>query len=210
MAFVAGGSVLCRQNTSVAVQKRTSFVSGSFGAPKVSRAASVSTVSMKTDTPVVESEFAWVNMGAVAEFQPNSTYPRLVEGLDLVVICTPDGELYCTGNKGTPTSVPLDSGKVVSVKGEVEEIPCIQCPQYGTKYSLLDGNVVGPWIPSPPIVSNILRFLFPEPTGIPTYPGRIENGSYEVLVDVNARQKFESEYWFGLLDAKGKSTGEYY
>jgi len=166
---------------------------------------------MKTDAPLVESEFAWVTMGAVAEFQADNTYPRLVEGLDLVVVCTPDGELYCTGNKGTPTSVPLDSGKILNFAGEAGiEVPCIQCPQYGTKYSLLDGTVVGPWIPSPPLVSNILRFLFPEPSGIPTYPGRIENGSYEVLIDVNARQKFESEYWFGLLDAKGKSTGEYY
>ncbi|KAJ8903308.1 hypothetical protein NDN08_004417 [Rhodosorus marinus] len=210
MAFIAGGSVLLRPSASAAVQKRTSFTSGSFGVPKAVHAASVSTVSMKAEAPQIASEFAWVNMGAVAEFQPDNTYPRLVEGLDLVVVCTPDGDLYCTGNKGTPTSVPLDSGKLVNVEGEVGEIPCIQCPQYGTRYSLLDGNVVGPWIPSPPLVSNILRFLFPEPSGIPTYPGRIENGSYEVLIDVNTRERFESEYWFGLLDAKGKSTGEYY
>lgn len=49
----------------------------------------------------------------------------------------------------------------------------VSCPQYGTRWSLETGEVVGKWIPSPPIVSSILRRVFPTPTAIPTYPVRV-------------------------------------
>lgn len=49
----------------------------------------------------------------------------------------------------------------------------MQCPQYGTRWSLETGEVVGPWIPSPPIVASILRRVFPTPTPIPVYPVRV-------------------------------------
>lgn len=88
--------------------------------------------------------------------------------------------------------------------------PCIKCRQYGTLYNLETGDVEGKWIPGPPVVSNLLRLLFPEPVGIPQYSLRENDGMLEVLVDVNARENFESGYWFGLLDSKGKATGDYY
>lgn len=87
----------------------------------------------------------------------------------------------------------------------------VQCPQYGTRWSLETGEVVGAWIPSPPIVSSILRRVFSEPTAIPTFPVRVNNANYvEVLVDADAKADFEASYWTGLLDAQGKASGGYY
>jgi len=49
----------------------------------------------------------------------------------------------------------------------------VSCPQFGTRWSLETGEVVGQWMPSPPVVSSILRLLFRDPEGILTYPVRV-------------------------------------
>ena len=35
-------------------------------------------------------------------------------------------------------------------------------------------------------------------------------GSVAVLIDVNAKAKFEAGYWRGVLDSQGKVDGGYY
>ena len=42
------------------------------------------------------------------------------------------------------------------------------------------------------------------------YPLRNKNGKLEVEVDVNVKDRFESQYWRGVLDAQGKTDGKYY
>ena len=66
------------------------------------------------------------------------------------------------------------------------------------------------WIVSPPVISNILRFLFPEPAGVQSYNVRENNGMFQVCVNVNARAQYEQRYWKGILDATGKADGGYY
>lgn len=66
------------------------------------------------------------------------------------------------------------------------------------------------WVTSPPIVSNVIRFLFPEPIAVPTYAVREGNGFIQVCVNMNAKAQYEEKYWKGILDATGKSEGGYY
>ena len=72
------------------------------------------------------------------------------------------------------------------------------------------GKVKGKWIPSPPVISNVLRFLFPDSIPIPTYPVREKDGAIEVLINIRAREQFEKQYWKGILDARGKADSSYY
>lgn len=88
----------------------------------------------------------------------------------------------------------------------------MQCAQNGTLFRLSDGEVkdAESWLPGPPLIGNLLRVLFSEPQGVPTYTVR-ENGSkMQVLVNVNAKAQYEKQYWKGLLDATGKTDGGYY
>ena len=42
------------------------------------------------------------------------------------------------------------------------------------------------------------------------YKCRKQGGKVQALVNVNAKQQFESKYWRGILDAQGKVDGGYY
>lgn len=88
----------------------------------------------------------------------------------------------------------------------------MKCPQYGTLFDLSTGQVKDKesWVPSPFPVSNIIRALFPEPTGVPVYQVREDQGLMQVLVNINARAQYEEKYWQGILDATGKADGGYY
>lgn len=48
------------------------------------------------------------------------------------------------------------------------------------------------------------------PEKVSTFPVRSKGNNIEVFIDRNLKQRFESKYWAGLLDAKGKATGDYY
>ena len=70
--------------------------------------------------------------------------------------------------------------------------------------------MIGDWIPFPPVIKNVLNIVIGDPADIATYPIRVKSNTMEVLVDVNYAQAYEQKYWKGILDAKGKETGEYY
>lgn len=88
----------------------------------------------------------------------------------------------------------------------------IKCPQYGSLFDMKTGEVKdkASWVVSPPIISNAIRFLFPDPIGVPIYPVREENGVIQVCVNMNARGQYEQKYWKGILDASGKADGGYF
>lgn len=78
-------------------------------------------------------------------------------------------------------------------------------------FDLKTGDVKeGSWIRTPPLISNVLRSIFRDADGLPTYPVRESNGMIQVLVNENARAQYEQKYWKGILDASGKSDGGYY
>lgn len=77
-----------------------------------------------SSTPVPE-KLAWVNAAPIDELQPGFLYRRVVAGLDLVVACDFDGQVYALGNKGTPLGVPLSGGSLVESEVRYKKhIPC--------------------------------------------------------------------------------------
>ena len=113
--------------------------------------------------------------------------------------------------------------------GKVDEASqTLTDPQWGTKYSLVNGDVVGKWCPSPPIIGSLIGALFP-PQGVWVPEVRESNGYIEVKLDVDvspafaylraiylltnfvqAKAEFEKKFWKGILDAQGKADGGYY
>jgi hypothetical protein len=113
--------------------------------------------------------------------------------------------------------------------GKVDEAAqTLTDPQWGTKYSLVNGDVVGKWCPSPPIIGSLIGALFP-PQGVWVPEVRESNGYIEVKLDVDvspiivklsegpclietlqAKAEFEKKFWKGILDAQGKADGGYY
>ena len=117
--------------------------------------------------------------------------------------------------------------------GKVDEsAQTLTDPQWGTKYSLVNGDVVGKWCPSPPIIGSLIGALFP-PQGVWVPEVRESGGYIEVKLDVDvsfgsvlfsyglgrfslrtlsfqAKAEFEKKFWKGILDAQGKADGGYY
>ncbi|OSX70902.1 hypothetical protein BU14_0640s0008 [Porphyra umbilicalis] len=147
----------------------------------------------------------WAPVGSADGLVGGTTVPFEAVGLSLTLVPTDDGELFVVSGKCPPTGLPLEGADVDS------EAKTVSCPQFGTRWSLETGEVVGQWMPSPPVVSSVLRLLFREPEGILTYPVRLTADSkIEVLVDADAKADFEKRYWKGVLDASGKANGGYY
>jgi hypothetical protein len=90
-----------------------------------------------------------------------------------------------------------------------ENAQTLEDPQWGTKYSLVNGDVVGKWCPSPPILGSLIGTVFP-PRGVWVPSVREQGGFIEVLIDMDAKSEFEKNYWKGILDAQGKTDGGYY
>ncbi len=116
--------------------------------------------------------------------------------------------------------------------GKVDEAgQTLTDPQWGTKYSLVNGDVVGKWCPSPPLIGSLIGALFP-PQGVWVPEVRESGGYIEVKLDVDvsirrnyvqttvffnltdsllqAKVEFEKKFWKGILDAQGKADGGYY
>ena len=86
----------------------------------------------------------------------------------------------------------------------------IVCPLHKSAFSLETGDVVGDWCPFPPILGPLILGNLAPPERVATFPVRAKGQNIEVFVDRNLKERFESGYWTGLLDAKGKATGDYY
>ena len=72
------------------------------------------------------------------------------------------------------------------------------------------GEVVGDWCPFPPILGPLVLGALVPAEKVATFPVRAKGSNIEVFIDRNLKDRFESKYWSGLLDAQGKATGDYY
>jgi nitrite reductase/ring-hydroxylating ferredoxin subunit len=94
--------------------------------------------------------------------------------------------------------------------GRLGEGSTIVCPLHKSAFSLSTGDVVGDWCPFPPILGPIVLGGLAPPEKVSTFPVRAKGSNIEVFIDRNLKERFESKYWYGLLDARGKANGEYY
>jgi len=114
-----------------------------------------------------------------------------------------NGKVWAISAKNSATGTEMFGGDVD--EGDLT----LKDPQWGTRYSLVNGAVVGKWCPSPPILGGLIGSIFPQ-QGVWVPQVREQGGYIEVLVDVNAKAEFEKKYWKGILDAQGKADGGYY
>ena len=89
-----------------------------------------------------------------------------------------NGKVWAIGAKNSATGTEMFGGKVD------EAAQTLQDPQWGTKYSLVNGDVVGKWCPSPPIIGSLIGALFP-PQGVWVPEVRESGGYVEVKLDVD-------------------------
>lgn len=61
------------------------------------------------------------------------------------------------------------------------------------------------------LVSSPPQGKLKSPRALTVFPCRTAlSGEVQVLLDVNAKKRFDSNYWRGILDAQGKVDGGYY
>ena len=157
----------------------------------------------RDDFPV---DMKWIQIGTADDFPFGITSVESYKEESLAIVRDASGKLTAIVNKSPYLGVPLSYGSVKERNGQT----CIQCPQSKTLFSINTGKVVGEWIPFPPVINNVLRVLVGPANNIIKYPLRNKNGKLEVEVDVNVKDRFESQYWRGVLDAQGKTDGKYY
>jgi len=128
--------------------------------------------------------------------------PVEVDGLALLIAADLDGKIFAIANSCPHLGTPLENGRL-------GEGSTIVCPLHKSAFSLETGDVVGDWCPFPPILGPLILGNLAPPEKVSTFPVRAKGNNIEVFVDRNLKERFESKYWSGLLDAQGKATGEF-
>lgn len=144
---------------------------------------------------------AWVPLVEVADISPGELRGVNAAGQAVLVSCDYDGQVYACANVCPHLGTPLTDGSV--------DEGVLTCAQHKSSFDLSTGEVVGDWCPFPPLIGPLLGLL-KGPNPLPVYAVRENGGTIEALLNVDAKEDFETNYWQGLLDAKGKATGDYY
>mmetsp|Transcript_982 Transcript_982/g.2785 ORF Transcript_982/g.2785 Transcript_982/m.2785 type:complete len:196 (-) Transcript_982:198-785(-) len=144
---------------------------------------------------------AWVQLLPTSDITPGEVKGVFTAGQSIVVACDYDGQVYAAANICPHLGTPLDNGSV----GDGN----IVCAQHKSSWSLSTGELAGEWCPFPPLIGPLLGKLS-SPQNLNVFSVRENNGYIEALIDIDLKSDFESKYWTGLLDARGKASGEYY
>jgi nitrite reductase (NADH) small subunit len=104
----------------------------------------------------------WTPVCALAELQPERGVAALVDGTQMAIFRTHDGELYAIGNRDPFSGAYVLSRGIVGSRGDV---PTVASPMHKQAFDLRTG-----------------RCLDEETAGVPTYPIRVVDGAVEVVV----------------------------
>lgn len=149
---------------------------------------------------VMEKE-AWVPLIETSEISPGELKGVVAAGQAILVSCDYDGQVYACSNVCPHLGTPLTDGSIAD--------GVLTCTQHKSSFDLSSGDPVGSWCPFPPLIGPLLGLL-QGARPLPVYAVRETDGTIEALLNVEAREDFEKNYWQGILDSKGKATGEYY
>jgi len=142
----------------------------------------------------------WVTFAESADCKPGTVVSGFQYGQEIAIATSTGGKSFALSNKLPPTGQPATLGNV--------DGSCIVEPISATAFNLNTGKVDGEWCPSP-IGKLIFGRLIPKQDAT-VYPLRKSGAKVQVLINVNAKKQFESNYWRGILDAQGKTDGGYY
>lgn len=148
----------------------------------------------------ISDKNVWVSFCSTKDLRPGEAISGFRYGQEIAIACTKGGAIYAMSNKLPPTGQPATLGNVFD--------DVIVEPLTNTAFSLKTGKVSGPWCPSP--LGKLIFGRLIAPQDVPVYKVRKQGGSVQVLINVNARAQFESNYWRGILDSQGKVDGGYY
>jgi len=163
------------------------------------RSSSRMNLAMKT----VAKKEEWVPVLKSNDIAAGDLVPVEVDGLAILIAADLDGKIFAVANSCPHLGTPLENGRL-------GEGSTIVCPLHKSAFSLSTGDVVGDWCPFPPFLGPLILGNLAPPEKVVTFNVRSKGGNIEVFVDRNLKERFESKYWSGLLDAQGKATGEYY
>jgi nitrite reductase/ring-hydroxylating ferredoxin subunit len=151
----------------------------------------------------IGSKEEWVKVLKTSEIAPGELVPVDTDGLQLLIAADLGGSIYAMANICPHLGTPLD-------QGSINAAGAIVCPLHKSAFSLETGELVGDWCPFPPILGPLVLGKLEPPKNVAIFPVRAKGQSIEVLINKNMKAQFESKYWSGILDAKGKATGDYY
>lgn len=176
-----------------------------FTGKSVSNSKSICGQRVATPSPrrsaVVMKQDAWVPLLDTSEISPGQLKGVNVAGQQILVSCDFDGQVYASANICPHLGTPLTDGSV----GD----GVITCAQHKSSWDLTTGELAGEWCPFPPLIGPVLGKLQPS-RPLTVYSVRENGGLIEGLLNIEARADYEQDYWQGILDARGKATGEYY
>jgi len=146
----------------------------------------------------------WVNFEAAANIPPGTIGSGYQYGLE-IAIANAGGSYFALANKLPPTGQPATFGSIEKFNGKTVIVE----PVSGSCFDLKTGKCIEEaWCPS--LVGRILLNKLVRPTNVQAFQCRKQGSNIQVLIDVNAKAKFEAQYWRGVLDAQGKVDGGYY
>jgi nitrite reductase/ring-hydroxylating ferredoxin subunit len=143
----------------------------------------------------------WTTICESKDLSPNSLKAGFGAGQDILIATDKGGKPFAAANVCPHIGTPLDQGTV--------EDGAIVCPLHRSAFDLKSGALVGPWCPAPPLIGPLTGKL-KSPRSLQVFQCRNQGGKVQVLLDVNAKKRFDSNYWRGILDAQGKVDGGYY
>jgi len=144
----------------------------------------------------------WTTVCKTRDLKPASLKAVFGAGQDILIATDKGGKTFAAANVCPHIGTPLDQGTV--------ENGAIICPLHRSAFDLKTGKLVGPWCPAPPLIGPLTGKL-KSPRSLTIFPCRSNaGGDVQVLLDVNAKKRFDSQYWRGILDAQGKVDGGYY
>lgn len=160
--------------------------------------------SVQMGEPLKPSDFptkmVWTTVCEKSSLEPNSLKAAFGAGQD-ILIATEGSKVFAAANVCPHIGTPLDQGTV--------ENGAIVCPLHRSAFDLKSGKLVGPWCPAPPLIGPLTGKL-KSPRELQTFSARTQGNKVQVLLDVNAKKRFDASYWRGVLDAQGKVDGGYY
>ncbi len=153
------------------------------------------------DPKLFPAKNVWTTVCSAKDLKPQSLKAAFGAGQDILIATDKGGKIFATANVCPHIGTPLDQGTV--------EGGAIVCPLHRSAFDLKSGKLVGPWCPAPPLIGPLTGKL-KSPKELKTFQVRSQGGNVQVLLDVNAKKRFDANYWRGILDAQGKVDGGYY
>jgi nitrite reductase/ring-hydroxylating ferredoxin subunit len=179
----------------------SSFQAGSPLRPAATVRAAAVTMGSPGNPANFPTKNVWTTVCSAGDLQPSSLKACFGAGQDILIATDKGGKAFAAANVCPHIGTPLDQGTV--------EAGAIVCPLHRSAFDLKTGKLVGPWCPAPPLIGPLTGKL-KSPRQLQVFQCRNQGGKIQVLLDVNAKKRFDANFWRGVLDAQGKVDGGYY